>query len=328
LLLERPVGEMFSDADAELCKSVALAIGPMLEIKRRQDRSVARKALDALRAHGVALFGAGYFKRKVIAAAVLMLGALLVLGTGEYRVSADATVEGSVRRTITAPIDGYLETIDARPGDTVAEGQLLGTFDSRDLSLERLRVASERTQLTARVQEATARGERALAQVIAAQIRQSDAQLALLDEQLARTQVRAPFNGLVVSGDLSQSLGAPMQRGVAMFEIAPLDGYRVVLEVDEHDIAELAEGQRGSLVLAALPSTPLVFEVRRITPVAAIADGRNVFRVEADLADPDGRVRPGMRGVAKVLIDERRLGFIWTHEIVRWVRLRLWAWWP
>jgi hypothetical protein len=53
-----------------------------------------------------------------------------------------------------------------------------------------------------------------------------------------------------------------------------------------------------------------------------------VFRVEADLADPDGRVRPGMRGVAKVLIDERRLGFIWTHEIVRWVRLRLWAWWP
>jgi multidrug resistance efflux pump len=204
----------------------------------------------------------------------------------------------------------------------------LSSFDDRDLRLERLQVASERTQLLARVQDATARGERAEAQVIAAQIRQSDAHLALLDEQLARTQVRAPFDGLVVSGDLSQSLGAPLQRGAVMFEIAPLDGYRVVLEVDEHDIATLAEGQRGTVILAALPSAQLEFAVRRITPVAAVAEGSNVFRVEADLAAPDPRVRPGMRGVAKISIDERRLSFIWTHEIVRWMRLSLWAWWP
>ena len=141
-------------------------------------------------------------------------------------------------------------------------------------------------------------------------------------------QVRAPWDGLVVSGDLSQTLGAPLERGVTMFEVAPLDGYRVVLEVDEHDIAELAEGQRGSLVLAALPSAPLAFEVRRVTPVAALADGRNVFRVEAELENTDARLRPGMRGVAKVSIDERRLGAIWTHELARWLRLKLWAWWP
>ena len=328
LLLERPKNEIFTDADTELCKSVALALGPMLDVKRRHDRSAARKLLDALHAHAAALFGPRHLKRKLVAGGVAALAAVLVFGTGEYRVTANATVEGSVRRVVTAPVDGYLATVDVRPGDTVTAGQLLSSFDDRDLTLERLQVSSERTQLLARAQEASARGARAEAQVINAQIRQSDAQLSLLEEQLARMQVRAPWDAVVVGGDLSQSLGAPLQRGASMFELAPLDGYRVVLEVDEHDIAELAAGQRGTLVLAALPSAPLAFEVRLITPVATVADGSNVFRVEADLAAIDERVRPGMRGVAKVSIDERRLLVIFTHEIARWLRLRLWSWLP
>ena len=328
LLLERPKGEAFGDVDVELCKSIALAVGPLLDAKRRQDRGAARKLLDALQAQAAALLGPRHLKRKLAAAAAVALAALLAFGTGQYRVTADAAVEGSVRRLITAPVDGYLASVDVRPGDTVAAGQLLGSFDDRDLKLDRLQVSTERTELLARAQDATARGARAEAQVIAAQIQQSDARLALLDEQLSRMQVRAPWDGLVVSGDLSQTLGAPLERGVTMFEVAPLDGYRVVLEVDEHDIAELAEGQRGSLVLAALPSAPLAFEVRRVTPVAALADGRNVFRVEAELENTDARLRPGMRGVAKVSIDERRLGAIWTHELARWLRLKLWAWWP
>jgi hypothetical protein len=328
LLLERPKDAIFTDADTELCKSVALAVGPMLDVKRRQDRSASRKLLDALHAQATAVLGRRHFKRKLVAAAIAALVAILAFGRGEYRVTADATVEGSVRRLVTAPVDGYLATVDVRPGDTVTAGQLLSSFDDRDLALERLQVASERAQLLARVQEASALGARAEAQVIGAQIRRSDAQLALLEEQLARMQVRAPWDALVVGGDLSQSLGAPLQRGAAMFELAPLDGYRVVLEVDEHDIAALAAGQRGTLVLAALPSAPLAFEVRRVTPVATVADGSNVFRVEADLAELDERVRPGMRGVAKVSIEERRLAAIWTHELVRWLRLRLWSWWP
>jgi multidrug resistance efflux pump len=328
LLLERPKGELFTDADTELCKSVALALGPMLGVKRRHDRSAARKLLDALHSHATALFGPRHLQRKIAVGLIAALAAVLVFGTGEYRVSADATVEGSVRRVVTAPVDGYLATVEVRPGDTVTAGQLLSSFDDRDLTLERLQVTSERSQLLARVQEASARGARAEAQVISAQIRQSEAQLALLEEQLARMQVRAPWDALVVGGDLSQSLGAPLQRGASMFELAPLDGYRVVLDVDEHDIAELAPGQRGTLVLAALPSAPLEFEVRRVTPVATVADGSNVFRVEADLSALDERVRPGMRGVAKVAIDERRLIVIWTHEIVRWLRLRLWSWLP
>jgi len=53
-----------------------------------------------------------------------------------------------------------------------------------------------------------------------------------------------------------------------------------------------------------------------------------VFRVEATLESADGRVRPGMRGVAKVGVNERRLAWIWTHDLLRWLQIRLWVWLP
>ena len=63
-------------------------------------------------------------------------------------------------------------------------------------------------------------------------MKQIDAQLELIDAQLARMRLTAPFSGVVVSGDLSQSLGSPVEHGQVLFEVAPLDAYRVILEVE------------------------------------------------------------------------------------------------
>jgi hypothetical protein len=43
---------------------------------------------------------------------------------------------------------------------------------------------------------------------------------------------------------------------------------------------------------------------------------------------PISDLRPGMEGIAKVNVDERRLVSIWTRKIVLWGRMKLWSWWP
>ena len=60
--------------------------------------------------------------------------------------------------------------------------------------------------------------------------------------------------------------------------------------------------------------------------MASAADGQNLFRVEAKLAQISASMRPGMEGVAKVDIDERNLFWIWTRELRNWVTLSLWKW--
>jgi RND family efflux transporter MFP subunit len=265
-----------------------------------------------------------------VAAALVLLVAFLAFATGDYRVSANARIEGEIQRALTAPFQAYVRETGRRAGDLVKQGEVLARLDDRDLRLERTRLAAQLEQYGRQYREAMAQRDRATARIVSAQAEQVEAQLALVDEQLSRTDIVAPFDGVLVSGDLTQALGAPLERGQTLFEIAPLDAYRVVLQVDEHRVADLRAGQRGELVLASMPGERYGFSVGKVTPVSTAKEGRNFFRVEAELDDAHtgARLRPGMEGVAKVTVDERNLGWIWTREAANWVRLKAWSWTP
>jgi hypothetical protein len=131
---------------------------------------------------------------------------------------------------------------------------------------------------------------------------------------------------VVVTGDLTQRLGAPVKRGEVLFEVAPLNAYRLYLKVREADIDYVEVGQKGSLVLSSLPQESYPFTVSKITPVATAQEGKNTFRVEGTLDDPGTRLRPGMNGVGKIEAGRARLLWIWTHDAVNWLRLTFWKW--
>jgi hypothetical protein len=39
-------------------------------------------------------------------------------------------------------------------------------------------------------------------------------------------------------------------------------------------------------------------------------------------------LRPGMEGVGKVEVGERKVLWVWTHGLTDWLRLALWRWMP
>ena len=329
LTLERAHGLRFDAASIQLLEGMAAMLGPLLELKRTQARGLGAHFTESARGFWGRLVGPGHGGFKLAAVLLAALAVFLVFAQGTYRVSADARVEGQVQRVITAPFQSYVRESLVRPGDAVRRGQVLARLDDRDLQLERARLRAQREQLAQQYRDAMSKQERAQVRIASAQIGQADAQMALLDEQLARTEIVAPFDAVVVSGDLTQSLGAPLERGQVMLEVAPLDAYRVVLQVDERDIADLKVGQKGALALSSMPGHRYAFSVLKITPVSTAKEGRNFFRVEADLgASADARMRPGMEGAAKIEVDERNLGWIWSRRLVEWLRLKSWAWLP
>ena len=328
LTLERPILRPFDRGTVELAEAVAALAGPVLDVLRRDDRWLVAKAADAGRRQVAALIGPRHVGLKLGAAAVGAAAAFLVLATGEYRVAARAVMEADVRRVAVAPFDGYVRDAPARAGDLVRGGQLLVALDDRELRLERARWSAQREQLVKQQSQALAARNAAQIAISAAQIDQAGAQLALIEEQLAKSRVVAGVDGVVVSGDLSQSLGAPVEKGQVLFHVAPLDAFRVVLQVDERDISDVAVGQRGALLLAAAPDTSLALTVDKITPVSTAREGRNYFRVEARLDRTPERLQPGMEGIGKITVDERRLVRIWLRSLVDWARLALWTWTP
>jgi RND family efflux transporter MFP subunit len=328
LTLERPVDRAFDQDTIELCETVAALIGPILDGKRKEDRWLITKMEEAFTEQLRKLFGPGHLVVKMGAIGVALLVIFFAFAKGDYRVSATTTLEGTIQRVVSAPFNGYIAEARARAGDIVKQGDLLCLLDDRDLKLEHLKWSTQREQLLKEYREAMAKHDRAQVQIIKAKIDQAEAQLSLLDEQLARTKVIAPFDGVVMKGDLSQSLGAPVERGQVLFEVAPLESYRVIVEVDERDIMDIAVGQRGELILPPMPGDTFPLVIDKITPVSTAKEGRNYFRVEARLENVSERLRPGMEGIGKISIDRRKLIWIWTHELIDWSRLKLWAWWP
>ncbi|HKS60780.1 MAG TPA: efflux RND transporter periplasmic adaptor subunit [Xanthobacteraceae bacterium] len=329
ITLERPADRPFDPASIQLCEHIGVLLGPVLKLKRDEDRWILRKALDSLIAFLVRLFGPRHVALKLSALAAIAVAAFLVFAKGDYRVTADGSLEGTIQRALAAPVAGYLSDAQSRAGDIVKAGQVMATLDDRDLRLERLKWATQRAKQQREYSDALAKQELAKAQVLRTQIEQADAQLTLLDEQLSRLKITAPFDGVVVSGDLSQQLGAPVERGNTLFEVAPLKEYRIVLKVDERDVVDVTPGLSGELVLSSMPDRGFAFRVEKITPVSTPQEGRNFFRVEArPTGDSTELLRPGMQGVAKVTVDERRLAWIWSHKVVHWLRMFIWSWWP
>jgi RND family efflux transporter MFP subunit len=316
----------FDVATFQLCEDVAALLGPALVLQRKAGASPLERCRMFVAARWAELSEPGRATPKLVAAMLLIVLAFLVFARGDYRLTAEARLEGRVQRVIVAGLDGYIAEANARAGDIVSEGQVLGRLDDRDLLLERRKWTGRGDQLRKEYREALAAHDRAQVNIISARIAQARAQLELLEENLLHTRLIAPFDGIVVQGDLSQSMGSPIERGDVLFEVAPLDGFRIVLEVDERDIANAVVGQRGRLTLSALPGQPLPLVVERITPVATAEDGRNFFRVDAQLEEPTPSLRPGMEGVAKIEVGRRRLIWIWTHSMIDWLRLWVWTW--
>ena len=148
----------------------------------------------------------------------------------------------------------------------------------------------------------------------------------LLNEQLKRTKIKAPFEGIIVSGDLDQSLGTPLERGQVLFEIAPVNSYRLRVDVEERDIGDINIGYEGELLLTGLPDQAVPFKVERLLPVSDAKEGKNMFQVEASINTDNPLFRPGMEGIAKIDVDQRPIISIWFRKLLHWCRLQSWYW--
>jgi multidrug resistance efflux pump len=328
LSLERQDERPFSADEVAYVKSVVALSGPVLENRYRQDRPIVFGVFDALKRQAVRLFGPGHLIRKAVVLGLVAAVVFFSLVMDQYRLSADAVLEGSVSRSLVAPMDGYIKVANARAGDIVKKDAVVFQLDDRELMLERQSLASKRGQYDSQYRKALAERNRAEASIVSAQLGQVQAELNLVENRLRNIVVRAPFDGVILSGDLSQRQGGAVRRGEELFQIAPLDAYRLILKVDEHDITDVKEGQRGVLVLSSLPTEKYPFTVKKITSITTAEEGKNYFRVEALLDHMSSRLRPGMEGVGKIEVDRRLLFTIWTKNLIDWIRLRLWAWLP
>lgn len=237
-------------------------------------------------------------------------------------VEAPVTIRSESIRLVTAPFDGILDGSEVQPGDEVRQDQtILARLATRELELEldaaRARAISDRRDAAV----ARAAGQAAQEQISLLSARRAEAQISLLEYRIRLAEMRAPSDGILLSGDLRRNIGQPLARGQPLFEIAPPGKLRAEILVLDEDIRAVAVGQQVMVSVAADPSRHRPATVERIRPMAEVVNGRNIFRVYARFDDvTEGELRGGMEGWAKVSVGTTTLLATMLRAPIHWLR--------
>jgi multidrug efflux pump subunit AcrA (membrane-fusion protein) len=292
---------------------------------RQYDRWIGARAASGVKRALAGVLGPEHTWAKLGALGVCAVLTLLVFARGWYRVKAPFIVEATSQHKVTAPFDGYISDVLVEVGEHVVKGETaLAELDTAEL---RLQLASTRAEQAGYLKQADAAmrdGEIAEAQIAQANADKAQALIDLYEYRIAQAVITAPATGTLVTGDLKREVGAPVETGKVLFEIAPLDLLRAEILVPEAEVSQVEPGQQGRLATASFPGQRIRFLVERVNPAAEVINNRNVFKVRVRLLQTKPWLRPGMEGIAKITIERRRYAWIWSRKVVNWIRMKLW----
>ena len=255
------------------------------------------------------------------------------------------TIKACRRAKLSPQAGGQVIRMEIREGDRVKEGQVLLELwntdlqAQHDLAKQQLATAESRRQESCiladnaqreyiRTQQlvgkgfvsaqraddasATAKANRAACAATSAEVRRARAQIAVSQANLDRTQLIAPFAGVIaqITGELGEYVtpsppGIPTPPAVDLIDDSCL---YVSAPMDEVDAPKIRVGQVARITLDALPGQIFEGKVRRIAPyVTEVEKQARTVDVEAEFTNPDQAVLlVGYSADIETIIDHRK----------------------
>ena len=218
-------------------------------------------------------------------------------------ISSIGTVAAVQGVTVSADLPGIVDRIAFDSGKPVKEGDVLVQLDTRqeqaqlaaaEAQLELSRLTFQRMQGLVE-QDAVSRAEYDTA---AAAFKQAEARIREIHATIARKTIRAPFGGVL--GIRAVNLGQYLTGGDAVVPLQSLDPIYVNFGVPQQDASRMRRGRAVRITASDLGSVEFAGRISALDSVVDEAT-RNV-RVQATLANPAGRLRPGMFVQAQVVL--------------------------
>jgi hypothetical protein len=323
LLLERS-SPVFSEADALALRVVADQVARRLGDLHKLDRWFGARWAATFRGWCSGFLGPKHTWVKVGALAGCLLLVLATFVPLPYRVDATFILRPDALQFVPAPFDGYLAAVAVRPGDVVPKGGLLVRMATADLLVDEASARAEEQRYASEADKAEAERQLSDMRVARAMQAESQARLDLVRYRLDRAVMVAPFDGVVVEGDLRERIGAPLKTGDLLMKFSQLKDMYVEMRVPERDIDLVAHSHTAKVAFASRPEDTFPVTILRIEPMASVDKDGNAFTLRGRLDTTASWLRPGMSGIAKVEAGTRSLLWIATHRLIDFLRLKLW----
>jgi Cu(I)/Ag(I) efflux system membrane fusion protein len=243
--------------------------------------------------------------------------------TAALRVPGVVAVDERRMSQVTPKISGYVERLYVNAtGQPVRRGQPLAEIYAPDLLAAQQELLVSR-QLQHDIGTSTIPGTPAgsanLVEAAKERLRLwdiSDAQIAdiLRSGHARRTMtLAAPASGIVLEKSVVQ--GQAITPGVSLYTIADLSTVWVTLDVREADASSVRVGSAATVELTGYPGRPLVGRVDYIYPT--VQQDARTLKGRVIVANPDGRLKPGMYAVVHLTTSQSSALTIPTSALLR-----------
>jgi membrane fusion protein (multidrug efflux system) len=221
------------------------------------------------------------------------------------------TAVGSVRSdesvTVRPEVAGRIAAIGFQEGQRVAKGAMLVRLDPAIPQAELQQANANLTLARAKYERAIDLQKRGF---ISSQARDeaennlkvAEASVSLAQARLAKTEIKAPFSGLI--GLRVVSIGDYVKEGADLVNLESVDPLKLDFRVPEVYLKQVSVGQALDLSLDALPGRTFEGRVYAINPLLDAA-GRSLV-IRAQVQNPDAALRPGMFARVRLLGKEMK----------------------
>jgi putative peptide zinc metalloprotease protein len=271
-------------------------------------------------------------------AAFAAVAGLLVLAPLPTTVSSGFTLEPIRRVEVRPPAPGVVHQVFVKTGERVAAGQALALLVNPSLEQNRINDQARLAAADRMLLAAESAGDQTRIGQAQQQRGQIQVDLASVQSKLSGLTLRSAVGGIVTTPQVDQQVGLFLHEGDTFAVVADQTALKAQLLVIDRDLQFVRPGAEVKLKVRAYPFRTFAGRVARIMPAAAAQrpiderlrperygqDLTNYFAVIVELPNPNGMLREGMTGEAKVYAPWRPLAWQAGRTLWRWSRSLVW----
>jgi HlyD family secretion protein len=238
----------------------------------------------------------------------------------------DASVSPTQSVLVQPEVEGVVQRVNVREGDAVSAGTVLATLSDWQYRAQLAAAQAKYETAVSQMNRALNNNDGGEAGIQRIQADYWASELARARERLDRTQLRSPINGVVATSHVEDLVGRKLMPGDTFAEVVDTSRAVVDVAIDEDDVLLLHPVEKASVKLDGFPTRTFHGVVTVVSPRSQVQGTDRVFFARVAVPNPDGAIRDGMQGRAKVVTGWSPAGKVLFRRPAIWIWSKLWSW--